>query len=66
MSSTFMNVDEVAQELEISKAYAYKIVRLLNEELKKMGYMTVSAKVSRKFFLKKMCYGEYGTVEKEG
>ena len=29
----FMNVEEVAQTLEISKSFAYKIVEKLNEEL---------------------------------
>ena len=37
MSNTFMRVDEVAAELEVSKSYAYKIVRRLNTELKNMG-----------------------------
>ena len=31
---SFMKVDEVAQELGISKSYAYKIVQKLNDELK--------------------------------
>ena len=32
---SFMRVDEVAQELGVSKSYAYKIVQKLNAELKK-------------------------------
>ena len=38
---TFMTVDEVAAELGVSKSYAYKIVKQLNEELQKLGYLTV-------------------------
>ena len=33
---TFMTVEEVAAELDVSKSYAYKIVKQLNEELKKL------------------------------
>lgn len=58
MSNFFMGVDEVATELEVSKSFAYKIMRELNAELKKKGYLTVSGKVSRKFFMEKLCYGE--------
>lgn len=58
MSNLFMSVDEVAEELEVSQSFAYKIMRELNAELKKKGYLTVSGKVSRKFFMEKLCYGE--------
>jgi transposase len=53
-----MKVDDVAQELGVSKSYAYKIVRKLNTELKAMGYMTVAGRVSKKFFFEKVCYDE--------
>ena len=58
IGSAFMRVEDVAQELGVSKSYAYKIVRQLNAELKEMGYMTVSGRVSKKYFLEKLCYGE--------
>ena len=44
-STSFMRVDEVAQELGISKSYAYKIVQKLNVELKEKGFMTISGRV---------------------
>ena len=53
-----MRVDEVAQELGVSKSYAYKIVQKLNAELKSLGYLTISGRVNRKFFYEKLCYGE--------
>lgn len=56
--NTMMTVDEVAMELGVSKSYAYKVVHELNEDLKSMGYLTISGKVSRKYFIKKVCYGE--------
>ena len=40
-STSFMRVDEVAQELGVSKSYAYKIVQKLNAELKEKGFMTI-------------------------
>ena len=45
---TFMTVEEVAAELGVSKSYAYKIVKQLNEELQKLGYLTVAGRVNTK------------------
>ena len=55
---SFMRVDEVAQELGVSKSYAYKIVQKLNAELKSLGYLTISGRVNRKFFYERLCYSE--------
>ncbi|WP_418617453.1 DNA-binding protein, partial [[Ruminococcus] torques] len=48
----------VANELGVSKSYAYKVVRELNTELQKLGYLTVSGRVNTNFFRKKLCYSE--------
>ena len=53
---SFMRVEEVAQELGVSKSYAYKIVQRLNQELKEKGYL-ISGRVNRKYFQEKACYG---------
>lgn len=53
---SFMRVEEVAQELGVSKSYAYKIVQKLNQELKEKGYLTISGRVNRKYFQGKACY----------
>jgi predicted transcriptional regulator len=37
-NTSFMKVDEVAQELGVSKSYAYKIVQRLNAELKEKAF----------------------------
>lgn len=55
---TFMTVQEVADELGVSKSYAYKVVKQLNEEMKKLGYLTVNGRVNTQFFQKKLCYSE--------
>ncbi len=56
-NNTFMRVDDVAAELGVSKSYAYKIVRQLNAELKEKGFLTVSGRVNKKYFMEKVCYG---------
>ena len=56
-STSFMRVDEVAQELGISKSYAYKIVQKLNAELKEKGFMTISGRVNKQYFIERTCYG---------
>ena len=55
MSNTFLRVEEVAEEMEVSKSYAYKIVQRLNRELESMGYLTVSGRVNKKYFMEKVC-----------
>ena len=57
-NKSFMTVEEVANELGVSKSYAYKVVRELNTELQKLGYLTVSGSVNTNFFRKKLCYSE--------
>ena len=53
---TFMRADEVAEELDVSKAYAYKIIRQLNDELSVKGFITVAGRVSRQYFSERI-YG---------
>lgn len=43
----FIKADEVADELGISKPYAYKIIRRLNEELREKGMITIAGRVDR-------------------
>ena len=43
----FIKVDEVAEELGISKPYAYKIIRRLNDELREKGMITIAGRVDR-------------------
>ena len=53
---SFLTVDEVAEELRVSKAKAYQIIRDLNAELQQMGYLTVAGRVNATYFCKKVCY----------
>ena len=52
----FVRAEEVAGALGISKPYAYKLVREMNEEPKKKGFLTIPGRVSRRYFEEKF-YG---------
>jgi len=41
MENRFIRADDVARELDVSKHYAYKLIRKLNEELKAKGFVTI-------------------------
>ena len=49
----FMRVDEIAEALDVSRPYAYKLIRQLNEELKKKGCITIAGRLDRKYFREK-------------
>lgn len=51
MEPKFLRAEEVAQELGISKSYAYKIVQKLNEELKNKGFLTILGRVNKQYFM---------------
>ena len=65
MNKLFMKAEEIQEELGISKTYAHKIIKELNEELEKMGYKTLAGRVSRKFFNEKF-YGINENAEEKG
>ena len=56
MENRFIHVDDVAQELNVSKPYAYKLIRKLNEELKAKGFITIAGRVNRQYFYERL-YG---------
>ena len=60
-NTTFVSAKEVAEELGVSKATAYKMIRVWNEKLKEKGYTTVSGKISRKFYQEQF----YGMADRE-
>ena len=62
-NSIFMKVEDVAVALGVSKSYAYKIVQKLNQELREKGYITISGRVNRQYFLERTCYRQ---PKKEG
>ncbi len=52
MENKFIRADDVAQELSVSKPYAYKLIRKLNDELKAQGFITIAGRVNRRYFMK--------------
>lgn len=52
----FLSVAEVQGILGMSKSYCYELVARFNDELEKMGKITISGKVPTQFFLEKF-YG---------
>ena len=58
METILMNEDEVAETMCVSKAYAYRVIKQLNKELNALGYITVSGKVNRKYFMLKINFQE--------
>jgi len=57
-----MHAEDISEELGISKGYAYKIIKELNQELKAAGFIVVSGRVPRAFWETKF-YGSNKQVE---
>lgn len=54
----FIKASEVAIVMDVSRAYAYRIVKQLNEELAAKGILTIDGRTNRKYFYERL----YGTV----
>lgn len=54
--AVMLGADEVSEALGISKNKAYEVIRQLNAELEKMGFITFTGKVSKKYFYERV-YG---------
>jgi hypothetical protein len=48
-----LNAKQVAELLDISVSYAYKVIDQLNKELSKAGYLTISGKVDSLYLYKR-------------
>lgn len=49
-----MTAEEVAEELQIKKGMAYKLIREWNEELKARGKLTIRGRINREYFKQKV------------
>ena len=56
--SMFMTAQEVADTLGMSKAYAYKLIQEMNQEMAEGGYVVLHGKINRSFFFNKIYGGE--------
>lgn len=52
----YYTANEVMEMLGVSRAKAYKIVKELNRELEKQGYIVTAGKIPKKYLAEK-CYG---------
>lgn len=52
----YVDADEAAKRLNVSKPTAYKIIQKLNEQLEEKGYITVRGKVARNYFDEKCLF----------
>lgn len=51
-----MGVEDVMEALGVSRSHSYQIIRRLNGELEKAGYITVRGRISKAYFEKRI-YG---------
>ena len=50
MNEKFLKVEDIMGILGISKSVAYKLMRELNDEMVKKGYIAIRGRVNRKYF----------------
>ena len=48
-----ITASELAEMLGVSVGHAYKIIRKLNQELEKNGFLVIAGKVPRRYFEKR-------------
>lgn len=53
MNNRMMKATDVMQELGVSRAKAYEVIRKLNAELDEQGYLVVTGKIPRAYWNKK-------------
>jgi Mn-dependent DtxR family transcriptional regulator len=49
----YITASELAELLDVSVGHAYKMVRQLNKELEKEGYLIIAGKVPKRYFEKR-------------
>lgn len=64
-NKTFLRAGEVAEELGVSKAYAYKLIRTLNSDLRKQGFITINGRVNKQYFKEKLYGNNAGSKKGE-
>ena len=58
MANQFMRAYEVSKELGISRSYAYKLIRQLNQELKERGFLTIAGRINRDYLKERLYAAE--------
>ena len=65
LNKTFMTADDVANELGISKAFAYKVIKKFNQEMEEKGYFTMAGRVNTQYLIARTTYGFEKEVKEE-
>lgn len=50
----FYTAEDVAKKLGVSHSTGYRIIKKLNNELRSQGYITISGKISKRYFEEKV------------
>lgn len=66
MANQFMRAEEVAMELGVSKSFAYKLIRQLNQELREKGFLTISGRINRDYFQERLYQAWKGVTDSVG
>lgn len=56
MMKEFYTAEDLARILNRSENYCYKLIRKLNKELEEQGYITIRARVPKRYF-ERRCAG---------
>ena len=54
LKELFFTANDVAQVMKVSTQTAYRIIHLLNEELKMKGHIVVVGRISQKYFCERL------------
>lgn len=54
----FVGAEEVVEDFGVSRAKAYRMIKQMNNEMEKMGYLTVAGRISRKYYYERT-YGDF-------
>ncbi len=64
MEVLYYGANEVAEMIGVSRGQAYKLIKKMNDELEKQGFIVVAGKVSKKYFAERY-YGGVAVSGKE-
>ena len=53
-NKTLLRVEEVMEMLDVSKSKAYQLMRAVNRNLEKQGYLTIAGRVNREVLMHRL------------
>jgi len=57
MNQVYLNAEDVQKILKVPQSSAYAVIRTLNAELKKQGYLTIRGKCPTRYLLERFGIG---------